>query len=284
MQNIASCWLIEYFAAPFYWGICRKRRDNVKINEVSVSKSLPRLWRVYGESLRAAGARDHREPQCPRCDRLLRSTGCLSFRRSSLRELRLRPLRRYVQRAEHGAASAAARNRQREVLADNVPVSDDRSVRTEERMDHPSGRTHDQHLQNQPAPAGRVDGLLLREEAAGIPIREGYLSEWGGFTLMRNTVRAAVESYSNGVSAWFTYPPQYVKNLIFLYISFVICKRKAYLLYITFDACAKFSSLFVLGYFTPRIVASGSELHRISFCRLYFGPWIMGGGISNQSV
>lgn len=37
----------------------------------------------------------------------------------------------------------------------------------------------------------------------------------------------------------------------------------------TFDACAKFSSLFVLGYFNPRKVASGSELRRRSFCRLY---------------
>ena len=36
-----------------------------------------------------------------------------------------------------------------------------------------------------------------------------------------------------------------------------------------FYVCAKFSSHLVLGYFNPQKVASGSELRRISFCRLY---------------
>ena len=44
------------------------------------------------------------------------------------------------------------------------------------------------------------------------------------------------------------------------------------MLNITFDACVKFSSLFVLGYFNSRKVASGFELRRISFCRLYGIP------------
>lgn len=41
-------------------------------------------------------------------------------------------------------------------------------------------------------------------------------------------------------------------------------------IYSTFDKRVKFSSLFVLDYFNPPKVASGSELRRISFCRLYF--------------
>ena len=40
-------------------------------------------------------------------------------------------------------------------------------------------------------------------------------------------------------------------------------------IYSTFDKRVKFSSLFVLDYFNPPKVASGSELRRISFCRLY---------------
>ncbi len=78
---------------------------------------------------------------------------------------------------------------------------------------------------------------------------------------MQNTVRMAFDCRSNGVFFLirFTYLLQYVNENPICFI---------------FDACAKFSSLFVLDYFCSPKVASGFELRRIWFCRLYtpFSP------------
>lgn len=53
----------------------------------------------------------------------------------------------------------------------------------------------------------------------------------------------------------------------------------------TFDACAKFSSLFVLGYFCSPKVASGFELRPIWFCRLYKSGLIEDiARVTNKSV
>ena len=85
-------------------------------------------------------------------------------------------------------------------------------------MDYPPCRADDQCLEVESPKAGGVDGLQLRGAGAGVPVR-GWIfrrvrrsRHW--FNLMQNTVRAAVKSHSNGA---------------------FLC------------ACAKFSSLFVLG-------------------------------------
>ena len=94
----------------------------------------------------------------------------LSLRRSSLRELGLRSLRRHVQRAEYGATPSSTRDSEGKVYADDVSFRYDRPIRPTQRVGHPPHRADHQCLEIESSSTGGVDGLQLRGASAGIAV------------------------------------------------------------------------------------------------------------------